>query len=193
MARILVLLGHPDTKDAHLCNALADAYTVGAEERGHQVRRIDLSRLTFPLLRSHKEWFGDDCCADIEAAQEHLRWAEHIFITYPLWLGGMPALFKGFFEQVLRPGFALNGGNGAKYGPLLGGRSARIVVTMGMPAFVYRWYFRAHSLKALERNILGLVGIKPVRSTVIGRTESLSVPARGKWLDQMHRLGRAAA
>jgi putative NADPH-quinone reductase len=193
MARILVLLGHPDTKTAHLCNALADAYTAGAEERGHQVRRIDLSRIDFPLLRSHTEWFADSSNTDIESAQEHLRWAEHIFITYPLWLGGMPALLKGFFEQVLRPGFALNGGRGEEYSPRLGGRSARIVVTMGMPAFVYRWYFRAHSLKALEQNVLRFVGIKPLRSIIIGRTETLSVPARGKWLDEMHRLGQAAA
>lgn len=192
MARILVLLGHPDAKSAHLCNALADAYTAGAEERGHQVRRIDLGRLSFPLLRSHREWFDDGCCEDIESAQEHLRWADHIFITYPLWLGGMPALFKGFFEQVMRPGFALAGGKGAEHSPLLAGRSARVVVTTGMSALLYRWYFRAHSLKALERNILGLVGIKPVRSTVIGRTEALSQPARGRWLDEMHRLGRAA-
>ncbi|BCJ92291.1 dehydrogenase [Terrihabitans soli] len=192
MARILVLLGHPDTRTPHLCNALADAYIAGAEERGHQIRRIDLSRLNFPLLRSQKDWFENSGNIDIESAQEHLRWAEHIFITYPLWLGGMPAMLKGFFEQVMRPGFALDGGNGQAYSPLLGGRSARVVVTMGMPAFVYRWYFRAHSLKALERNILRFVGIRPVRSTVIGRTESLTVPARGKWLDTMHRLGQAA-
>jgi putative NADPH-quinone reductase len=193
MSRILVLLGQPDTKTAHLCNALADAYTAGAEEQGHQVRRIDLSRIDFPLLRSQGEWFDNPACADIDSAQAHLRWAEHIFITYPLFLGGMPALLKGFFEQVMRPGFALNGGKGQEYSPRLGGRSARIVVTVGMPALVYRWYFRAHSLKALERNVLRFVGIKPLRSIIIGRTETLSVPARGKWLDEMHRLGRAAA
>ena len=51
------------------------------------------------------------------------------------------------------------GGMGEK---LLGGRSARVVVTMGMPALVYRWYFRAHSVKSLERNILGFVGIAPI-------------------------------
>jgi len=28
---------------------------------------------------------------------------------------------------------------------LLKGRSARIAVTMGMPALVYRWYFDAYS------------------------------------------------
>ena len=54
---------------------------------------------------------------------------------------------------------------------LLGGRSARLVVTMGMPALVYRWYFRAHSIKALERNILGFVGIAPIDETLIGSIE----------------------
>ena len=39
---------------------------------------------------------------------------------------------------------------------------------MGMPALVYRWYFRAHSVKSLERNILGMVGIAPVSETLIG-------------------------
>ena len=33
---------------------------------------------------------------------------------------------------------------------------------MGMPALVYRYYFRAHSVKSLERNILGFVGIAPI-------------------------------
>lgn len=27
-----------------------------------------------------------------------------------------------------------------------------------MPAATYRWYFRAHSVKSLERNLLGTVG-----------------------------------
>jgi hypothetical protein len=36
---------------------------------------------------------------------------------------------------------------------------------MGMPALVYRRYFRAHSLKALERNIQGFVGFGPIRET----------------------------
>ena len=74
----------------------------------------------------------------------------------------MPALFKSFLEQVARSGFAFSGD---ARNPLkakgLAGRSARVVVTMGMPATVYRWVFRAHSIKSLERNILGFVGIHP--------------------------------
>jgi putative NADPH-quinone reductase len=68
-----------------------------------------------------------------------------------IWLGDMPAVLKGFSEQVLRPGFAISGSRaGHLPKELLAGRSARIVVTMGMPALFYR----AHSVKSLKRNIL---------------------------------------
>lgn len=51
----------------------------------------------------------------------------------------MPALLKAFFEQTFRYGFALGKEERIPEG-LLKGKSARIVVTMGMPAFIYRWY-----------------------------------------------------
>ena len=50
----------------------------------------------------------------------------------------MPALLKAFLEQVMRPGVALeNRKHGFPRG-LLARRSARLVVTMGMPALIYR-------------------------------------------------------
>lgn len=53
-----------------------------------------------------------------------------------------------------RRGFAFHEKDGDPYGRKgLGGRAARVVVSMGMPALVYQWTFRAHSVKSLERNI----------------------------------------
>jgi putative NADPH-quinone reductase len=72
---------------------------------------------------------------------------------------------------------------------LLTGKSARIVVSMGMPALIYRWFFFAHSLKNLERNILGFSGIKPIRSTLIGSIEGLTDRQRADWLDVLRDLG----
>ena len=102
-----------------------------------------------------------------------------------------PALLKGFLEQVARSGFAI-GPMQAQAMPqkLLPGRWARLVVTMGMPALVYRWHFRAHSLKALERNILGFVGISPIDETLIGQVEGLGVDQRGKHPLALRRLGQ---
>jgi putative NADPH-quinone reductase len=189
--RILILQGHPDAARPHLCHALADAYADGADSAGHTVRRLAVGALEFPLLRSKADWDEGALPAGLAAAQADIAWAEHLVLLFPLWLGGMPALVKGFLEQVARPGFALSRfTEGELPKKLLAGRSARIVVTMGMPALVYRWYFRAHSLKALERNILGFVGIAPVHETLVGTAEGMSDKQRQAWLVKLGRLGR---
>ena len=61
-----------------------------------------------------------------------------------------------------------------------------------MPALIYRWYFRAHSVKSLERNILGFVGFAPVRETLVGAVDSLGENGVAQWLERMHKAGRKA-
>jgi putative NADPH-quinone reductase len=61
---------------------------------------------------------------------------------------------------------------------------------MGMPALAYRWFFLAHSLKSLERNILRYSGIGPIRETLIGNVERIGPAGREKWLAKVHALGR---
>ena len=156
------------------------------------MRRIDVATLRFDLLRSPMEWEAGPPSPDVLMAQDSIGWAEHIVIVYPLWLGSMPALLKGFLEQAMRPGFAVPDLRKAKGWPqgLLKGRSARVVVTMGMPAFVYRWFFGAHSLKSLERNILKFVGIKPIRESIVGMVAAKDGKGRETWLRKMEALGR---
>jgi putative NADPH-quinone reductase len=191
--RILLLQGHPDASLRHFGHALLDAYAEGAARGGHELRRLDVAAIDFPLLRSKADWDSGAVPPTLKAAQDDIRWAEHIVIGFPLWLGGMPALLKGFLEQVARPGFALSRPpKGDMPEKLLKGRSARIVVTMGMPALVYRWYFRAHSLKALERNILGFVGIAPIHETLVGMVEGLDDKERQAWLGKLAKLGEKA-
>ncbi len=185
--RIAVIEGHPDAGTGHLCDALADAYVEGAAAAGHEVRRIRVAALEFDMVRSRAGWQDSSPPEDIRMAQEALLWAEHVVIIYPLWLGTLPALFKAFLEQVLRPGFAFEAGRRMK--GRLEGRSGRVLVTMGMPALVYRWFFRAHSLKSLERNILRFVGIRPLRSRLFGMVEGGRGGRRERWLAQVRQLG----
>lgn len=187
--RIVVLQGHPDPQGNRFGHALAEAYARGAEEAGREVVRIAVAELDFPLLRSKEEWETGAPPPSILEAQQAIRWAEHLVILYPLWLGTMPALFKGFLEQVFRPGFAIGAAEpGRMAKKLLTGKSARIIVTMGMPAFFYRWYFRAHGVKGLKRNVLAFSGISPVRTSLIGTVEA-NETHRQNWLIQMHALG----
>lgn len=192
--RILVIQGHPDQCQSHFGHALSNSYAKAASEHGHEVRYLCLASMDFPLLRSRSDWEDGEVPESLVSAQKDILWAQHIALFFPLWLGGMPALLKGFLEQVARPGFAFTSGKGNVLpAKLLGGRSARIVVTMGMPALVYRWYYRAHSIKAMERNILGFVGINPVHETLIGAVEGMSEEHRVCWLRKLATLGAKAA
>ncbi|MGM9513241.1 NAD(P)H-dependent oxidoreductase [Roseateles sp. DB2] len=194
MTGILILQGHPDASAPHLCHALADAYAAGARESGHELRQLDVARLDFPLLRSQQDWEHGELPPRLRQAQEDIAWAQHLLIVFPLWLGEMPALLKGFLEQVARPGFAFKAEGANPFGRKgLQGRSARVLVTMGMPALVYRYYFRAHSLKSLERNILGFVGIAPIHETLVGMVGQLRPAQVQAWQDKLRRLGQRAA
>lgn len=189
--RILILDGHPDGDREHFVHALARAYSDGADSAGHQVRTIRVAELEFPLLRKNQDFLAGVPPSSIRDAQEKLLWAEHLVIFFPLWLGSMPALLKGFFEQLLRPGFAFATEERNRLPKkLLKGRSARIVVTMGMPALFYRWYYRAHSLKSLENNILAFCGFGPVRASVVGMVEAMGQARRTRWLARAQDLGR---
>lgn len=189
--RILILQGHPDNEAPHLCHALGEAYAAGALAAGHELRQVDVAWLDFPLLRSKKDWEQGMLPASLLDAQQAIGWCEHLLILFPLWLGEMPALLKGFLEQVARPGFAFSseGGNPLAH-KALAGRSARVVVTMGMPALMYRYFYRAHSLKSLERNILGFVGIGPIKETLVGMVEAMDEGQRQAWLDKLRQLGK---
>ena len=58
-------------------------------------------------------------------------------------------------------------------------------------ASVYRWYFRAHSVKSLEHDILGL-GIAPVHETLVGMVGDMKPDAAAAWMGKLRRLGREA-
>ncbi|UMA64644.1 NAD(P)H-dependent oxidoreductase [Roseivivax marinus] len=189
MASILVVLGHPDGAGRHYCDGLAQAYAAGARAGGHQVEVIDIGAEAVSFLHSRAEWTGGDPPDFVPAAQAAIRSAEHIVFVYPLWLGSMPAKLKAWLEHVMRPRFVGLEADG-RFRRLLRGRSARVIVTMAMPAPAYRFWFGAFSLRSFDRNVLRFVGIAPVRWTLIGGVET-SEARRAQALDRVMRLGRA--
>jgi putative NADPH-quinone reductase len=187
--KILIIDGHPDPDRGRFVHALADAYATAARGAGHDVQVLAIADLEFPLLRRPSDWETGSPPKGIAGAQQQIAWADHLVLIYPLWLGDVPALLKGFLEQVLRPHFAFVHRDSGLPQKLLKGRSARVVVTMGMPALFYRWVFSMHSLKSLERNILKFVGIAPVQHTLLGRVDDAA--HRENALAEMQRLGAA--
>ena len=192
MKRIAIIQGHPDAAGHHLLNAMADAYAEGAISSGHEVRRVEVATLDFPLLRTQADFETGELPPALVQARDDMRWAEHWVFLFPLWHGTMPALLKAFLEHIFRPGFAMEYREKQFPRRLLAGRSARIMVTMGMPVMLYRWYFGALGVRAFERSMLSFAGIKPIRESFYGLTFA-DEKKRQRWIEEMRGHGTRGA
>lgn len=191
---ICIIDGHPDTNPQRLCRALADSYADGAVSSGYEVSRINIRDLTFPLLEKNEDFLTPPP-EPVLSQRQKIAEADHLVILFPLWLGGMPAKLRGFLEQAARAGFFLSEPEKEGNWPrkMMAGKSARIVITMGMPGPVYTAFMDAGGLKALERGILGVSGFKPVRHTILGNAGNVSSARFHAWTSQMWELGHSAA
>jgi NAD(P)H dehydrogenase (quinone) len=189
MARIAIIVGH--ARKGTYCEALGGAYSRGAQAGGHDAKLFVTSKMAFdPVLH---EGFAQvqPLEPDLEAAHDAMFAADHLVLIFPLWLGTLPAILKGFLERVLQPDLVEPAKQG-KFVKLLKGKSARVIVTMGMPGIIYRWWFGAHAVKMLKRNILGFIGVSPVRTVIYGNVEGVGSEGRKRWLEETEAAGRRA-
>ncbi|MBI1365186.1 MAG: flavodoxin family protein [Alphaproteobacteria bacterium] len=189
---IVVLQGHPHAAGKHLCHALADAYAAGAKAGGARIERIDIGAVDVALLANPAD-FASDPALPIRDAQDKIKRSDHLCVVYPLWLGTMPARVKAFFEQLSRNEFAIAESGHGWPKKMLKGRSARVVVTMGMPAAAYKLFFGAHGVRGFESGILGMAGFKPIRETLIGGVGELSEKRSASLIARLRALGERDA
>ena len=191
MAKIAIVVGNPLHNS--YSEALGEAYRRGAESGGHQADLFVLGRMNFDAILREGYRREQLLEPDLAAARAAFVACDHVVIIFPLWCGDMPAILKGFFERILQPDLlAIQKSGGKASWKFFKGKSARIIMTMGMPGWFYRIYFGAHALKLLKRNILQFIGIAPVRSSVYGMIEAVGEDRRKSWLREVEALGHDA-
>jgi len=187
---ICIIDGHPDISEARFVHALCNEYRNGATAAGHSVSQIDIASHIFSPLKSQAE-FESEPDSMVIRERNKLELANHVVLIFPLWLGSMPSATRAFFEQAARANFFLNTGNKDQKWPkkMMKGKSARVIVTMGMPAIAYKALFGSSSLKAVEKGLLGISGFKPVEHTIFGGVDSASDAKRERWVSEVRALG----
>lgn len=140
--RVLVVRAHP-LADSY--NAALHARTLaGLGRAGHTVDALDLYADGFdPRLTAGERAGYHDTAAplpvDVAPYVERLRDAEALVFVFPVWCFGVPAILKGFFDRVLRPGVAFDI-DGARVTPRLRHvRKLAAVTTYGRPKWMV-WY-----------------------------------------------------
>ncbi len=187
--KITIVVGH--LQDQTFARRWRMPMSAAPRLREHDVKMFALSRMTFdPILRGGYRWeqpLEPDFARRLRAGS---RPATHWVIVFPLWLGDMPAILKGFLERILQPDLILRRGtDGAMNWRIFKNKSARLIMTMGMPVMVYRFWYWPHALKLFRNNILHFIGVKPVHETLFGMVaEGLAREAgavaergRGRW------------
>ena len=189
--RVCVINGHPHVDSGHLCHALSDAYVEGARDAGLEVTTVSVAQIQLECLLNPSDFEVASDSAGIRQAQEHIQSSDHLVIIFPLWLGTVPALLKAFLEQIARGGFLIGPTDkGSWPDQRMKGRSAHVIVTMGMPRLAYRLWFLNSGVSNLKRLVLGLSGIRPVRQTTIGGVGTLDERARKRWIERVREMGR---
>jgi NAD(P)H dehydrogenase (quinone) len=163
--KIFILLAHPD-KDSFNCT-LADEYQKGAEEAGHEVRRMNLGDLQFDPILHHGYRLIQELEPDLLAFQDNVRWCEHFVIFYPSWWSTMPALLKGLIDRTWVPGFAFKFTGEFSWIKLLKGRSATMFVTSDTIPLAQRIIF-GDTTNELKNGILWFAGFSPIHVRKFG-------------------------
>lgn len=166
--KIIIINGNPAKKRYSLCAALADAYECGATKSGAEVVRFDLKDMNFDLVL-HEGYEEDQPLEpDLKRVRDEMVSSSHMVFLFPLWHGMPPALFKGFIDRSITRGFAFEYQKGRPVASdVFKGKSAEIIITCSMPAFLYRWFSGAHATRAFA-TILRMCGIRMSRITAFG-------------------------
>ncbi|MDQ1883856.1 NAD(P)H-dependent oxidoreductase [Aeromonas salmonicida] len=188
--RLLVINGNP--KPDSFCHALAREYARSAEEAGAEVTLLHVGELAFEPDLRHGYDLMPPLEPDLLALQQSLSAAHHLVIVSPLWWGNMPARLKGLLDRTLLSGFAFQYVKG-KALPLrlLAGKTARLLLTMDSPVWYYRWWLGDPASRILDKQVLGLCGIRLTHRQYLGPMHTASDQDRARWLTETCAAARA--
>jgi len=185
---ILIINGHPDKESFNW--ALANAYKKGVLKAGAEVQGLNIVELDFDVNLQFGYRKRTELEPDLLAAQEKIKWADHLVWIYPVWWGSVPAIMKGFLDRVLLPGFAFKKREGSVWwDKYLTGKTARIISTMDQPTWYYRFINGQPSHVAMRKLTMNFIGINKVRTTAIGPLRLSKQDFRDKWLKKVEVLG----
>lgn len=181
----LIIVGHPLKQS--FCGALGESYYKGAQKSNSNVELIYLADCKFnPILTAYKD--NQEMEADLKKVQDKISACSHLVLVFPIWWSTYPALFKGFMDRVFLPGYAFKykaSGFPEKY---MKGRSGRLIITCGGPAWYQKFILKSPAVKSLKNGLLNFCGFSPVKVTRIGSLSKSTDIYRKKALNRIFNL-----
>ena len=192
----LIVFNHP--YGGSFCGAILAAVERGLKTGGHKCRVINLDQDDFdPVMRS-KDLLafvgagraGKDALDAIDDQvreyKDHLEWAEHLVMIFPIWWMTTPAMTKGFIDKVIFPAIAYDMKDG-RLVSRLSLRKVTVITTMNTPADVYRDVFGNPLEGSLIKGTFRQIGIENIEWTSLNEVKQVSNEQRETWLEDIER------
>ena len=192
----IIVFNHP--YGGSFCGAILAAVERGLKTGGHKCRVINLDQDDFdPVMRS-KDLLafvgagraGEDALDAIDDQvreyKEHLEWAEHLVMIFPIWWMTTPAMTKGFIDKVIFPAIAYDMKDG-RLVSRLSLRKVTVITTMNTPADVYRDVFGNPLEGSLIKGTFRQIGIENIEWTSLNEVKQVSRGQREAWLEEIER------
>lgn len=158
--RALLVTAHPlsDSLNAHF----ADQAQAAAIAAGHQIERLDLYAADFDPRLSAEErrsYYGATPFSPDQALArqiEQLEGAELLILIFPTWWFSFPAILKGWFDRLWRPGIAFDhAADMGRITPRLNKlRHVVAITTLGSPRWIDLLVLRQPVKRVLRWSIL---------------------------------------
>ena len=192
----LIVFNHP--YGGSFCGAILAAVERGLKTGGHKCRVINLDQDDFdPVMRSKDllAFVGagragadalDAIDDQVREYKEHLEWAEHLVMIFPIWWMTTPAMTKGFIDKVIFPAIAYDMKDG-RLVSRLSLRKVTVITTMNTPVDIYREVFGNPLEGSLIKGTFRQIGIENIEWTSLSEVKQVSRGQREAWLEEIER------
>lgn len=172
----LVIYTHP--KNESLNASIRDSVLAHLAGKNSPVKVIDLYADAYdPVLRpdTRKSLSRTPPTPRTEEYRQLLREAHTIICIHPTWWGRPPAIFLGFCDQVFGAGFAYEKSRNTPLPkPLLRGKHAYVITTLGGPPIVSRLFSGDAHRILLKRLLFAFCGIHPAQFLEVYSAEKMT-------------------
>ena len=185
--KVVIIFNHP--YDGSFCNAILQSVTIGLVKGNHEFDLIHLDKDNFnPVMTAGDlKAFRDKNPIDPKVIEynDRIESANHLVFIFPIWWELMPAMTKGFIDEVIFPGIAYDYTNDSntRMKPLWNNiKGVTMITTMNTPNYLYWLIFGNAIKKAMLLGTFWKIGFNNRKWISYNQVKMVSPDKRKKWL-----------